>query len=232
MTTYFISDLHLHAGATQQQQLLLNFLRNQGKQADALYILGDLFAIWFGDDLIEEYTRELFAALRDLKIPVYFMRGNRDFLIGEQFCATAGCTLLADPCVIELYGKTVLLTHGDLLCTADRTYQRMRKFIQNSLIKAIFLSLPKTLRRKIALWVQRKAKRAAKDSAVYDVAPSTVNAWFTKFNAPVMIHGHTHLPALHQHGNNTRIVLGDWNDHSALILAYSEAGFALQNLVI
>src|SRR5581483_11694594 len=116
MTTYFISDIHLNAATKAQETMLMNFLRTYGPQADAIYILVDLFAIWLGDHLNEPYSLTLIATLRELSdqgVPLYFMHGNRDFLVGQKFCTISGCTLLPDPCKINLYGQEVLLTHGD-----------------------------------------------------------------------------------------------------------------------
>lgn len=127
--TYFISDIHLHANSKEQATMLHNFLTTHALNADAIYILGDLFAIWLGDDIREPYSEELISALRDLvqaNVPVYFMHGNRDFLVGRKFCQASGCKLLKDPCKINLYGQEILLTHGDQLCTLDVRYQKLQ----------------------------------------------------------------------------------------------------------
>jgi UDP-2,3-diacylglucosamine hydrolase len=239
LTTYFISDLHLHAGSVESTKLLLKFLQETGPHADAIYILGDLFAIWFGDDLNLPYSQQIVAALQNLasrNIPLYFMRGNRDFLVGKKFCAAAGCVLLQDPCVINLYNRQVLLTHGDLLCTKDLKYQKFRSFVQHPLTKAIFLGLPKFLRIKIGNWVKSKSMRNSNYAVtirpeILDVAPDTVQAWLEEFKVPVMIHGHTHNPAIHHLYTATRIVLGDWTANSAKILAFAPHGFELQDLI-
>ncbi len=238
MTTYFISDIHLHANAKENSKLLLDFLRHTAPYADAVYILGDLFAIWLGDDLALPYTWELTMTLRQLKnrhVPVYIMHGNRDFLLGKQFCADTGCIMLGDPCVINLYGQPVLLTHGDLLCTNDQSYQRYRRFVQNKWIQKFFLHLPRLWRIKLGRWVQHKAssKNRPVENAdhLYDVNVNTVNEWFEKFNLPLMIHGHTHRPAKHQHQNNAqRFVLGDWTEQSAKILVATQDGLAFKDL--
>lgn len=234
MTTYFISDIHLHAHSTTQSNLLLDFLRSKGPTADAIYILGDLFAIWLGDDLQPTYSQNLIMILQELtthKIPVYFMRGNRDFLVGKQFCQASGCTLLNDPCKINLYGKDVLLTHGDLLCTLDHKYQCFRKLVQNPIVQKLFLCLPRNMRLKLGMWVKNKANRAQQNPIVYDVEEVTVNEWFNKFSVQLMIHGHTHQPAIHKFNNTTRIVLGDWNTQSAKILAVNAQSYSLEDLM-
>lgn len=235
MTTYFISDIHLHAGSKAQQALLLDFLNTKGPTADAIYILGDLFSIWLGDDLNEPYSQELTATLYQLaqqNVPVFFMRGNRDFLVNKKFCTASGCTLLPDPCKIDLYGQQVLLTHGDMLCTLDLSYQKFRKVVQNPVLNKIFLILPIALRKKLGKLIQKKSKRAPKNPAAYDVAPDTVAAWFAQHGVQTMIHGHTHRPAIHEVGTTKRIVLGDWMPNSAKILVVNPEEFKLYDLVV
>lgn len=232
MSTYFISDIHLHADSKHQAELLLDFLRTHGQHADAIYILGDLFAIWLGDDLDEPYSLELSAALKHiaaLGVPLYFMRGNRDFLVGQKFCRASGCTLLPDPCKVFLYGEQVLLTHGDLLCTLDKRYQKFRRVVQNPILKTLFLALPIRLRKKLGLWIKGKSKHPA-DPKAYDTAQNTVDAWFKKFGVRTMIHGHTHLPAVHAGAGVQRIVLGDWTPNSAKILVVEPGSYELQDL--
>lgn len=235
MITYFISDIHLHKGSELQSELLLKFLSTCGPTADAIYILGDLFALWLGDDLNESYSLSLITALRKLSdhgVPLYFMHGNRDFLAGSQFCKMTGCKLLTDPCVINLYGSPTLLTHGDLLCTADVNYQYFRLIVQNRFIKKLFLKFPITLRKKLAFWIQSRINnKIAKKSEIYDVVPTSVEQWFNKYNVQLIIHGHTHKPAIHNSDSKTRIVLGDWNDTTAQILAYKKNSYELLNLL-
>lgn len=233
MPTYFISDIHLHAGTAAQAKLLHEFLRTKGSAADAIYILGDLFSIWLGDDLHEPYSLELIAILQQLaaqKVPLYFMRGNRDFLVGKQFCRESGCQFLPDPSKINLYGKEVLLTHGDMLCTLDHSYQKFRRIVQNPILKNIFLLMPVSWRKKLGRWIQSKAKRAPQNPAVYDVAPETVAAWFTQYGVQTMIHGHTHRPAVHEDLYNKRCVLGDWTERSAKILVADQDNIILLEL--
>lgn len=237
MTTYFLSDIHLHAAAPENSQLLLNFLQTSAQHADAIYILGDLFALWLGDDLEAPYADDIILALKQLtakNIPVYFMHGNRDFLIGQKFCAKTGCVLLNDPTVINLYGQQVLLTHGDLLCTRDTKYQNFRKFVQNPVIKYLFLALPKFLRSKIGTWVKQQAKNTVKinDPSIYDVNPDTVKTWAEKYFTTLIIHGHTHKPAVHEDAKFTRIVLGDWSTDSAQIAEADRKNVRLVDLVL
>lgn len=236
MITYFISDIHLHSQSDLQLNLLLDFLYTKANDADAIYILGDLFAIWFGDDLDEEYTQKLIVALNTLannNVSIYFMRGNRDFLVGNKFCKAAACKLLPDTYLIDLYGQHVLLTHGDLLCTADKNYQKFRKIVHNKFLQYVFLNLPRSWRKMLGAWVKSRINSMpkARDLAIYDVEESTVNAWFNKYNVNCMIHGHTHKPAIHTYGNNKRIVLGDWNANNAKILACTPQEQQLINLL-
>jgi UDP-2,3-diacylglucosamine hydrolase len=235
MTTYFISDIHLHESSELQSELLLNFLRTHGPTADAIYILGDLFALWLGDDLNELYSLPLIAALQaltDKGVPLYFMHGNRDFLVSSKFCNITGCKLLSDPCVIDLYGSPALLTHGDLMCTADTSYQRFRRVVQNRFIKALFLKLPIAIRKKLAFWIKARANnKIAKPAELYDVVPESAAQWFSKYNVQLIIHGHTHKSAIHNHASKTRIVLGDWNDSSAKILSCNSNGYELIDLL-
>ncbi len=234
MATYFISDIHLNAKSALQQGLLLDFLHEYGPDADAIYILGDLFALWLGDDLAEGYAKDLFSALRKLSamgVPLFFMRGNRDFLIGSKFARLTGCKILRDPCIIQLYSQPVLVTHGDQLCTLDKRYQRFRSFVQNPLIKWLFLSLPKSWRQKLGSWIRDRAQSSNATPEFYDVDETTINKWFQKSKTKIMVHGHTHVPAVHDRGTTARIVLGDWNKHSAKILVCTPESFALRNLL-
>lgn len=238
MSTYFISDIHLNAASAENSKLLLDFLQTAGPSADAIYILGDLFAIWLGDDIQEPYSKKLIAALHSLttkKVPIYFMRGNRDFLVGPKFCQQSGAKLLQDPCIINLYNESILLTHGDKLCTSDNNYQKFRSIVQHPFIKTLFLALPKAIRIKLGNFVKNKAQskpiNTKQTSNIYDVVPHSAKEWFTKFGVNKMIHGHTHKPAVHNDGVNTRIVLGDWTEHSAKILVCDANGCKLEDLV-
>lgn len=232
MTTYFISDIHLHANSNFQAQLLIEFLNTKAIDADALYIVGDLFAIWLGDDLKEPYSLELIAALKKLsaKVPIYIMHGNRDFLIGKKFCNASGAKLLPDPSIITIYGQKILLTHGDQLCTLDISYQKFRRIVQNPILNKIFLLLPIQTRRKIGRFLSKKS-RNKQDPEVYNVANHTVEEWFNKYNTNLMIHGHTHMPAIHNDNQTKRIVLGDWEPKSAQILCFQNDRYELIDLL-
>ena len=233
MSTYIISDIHLGNDTDANSNLLLEFLHTKGPTADAIYILGDLFAMWLGDDTKARYSDDLIAALKSLssqQVPLYFMRGNRDFLVGKKFCQATGCKLLPDPCTISLYNDTVLLTHGDLLCTKDRNYQKFRRTVQNPLIKAVFLALPLGFRKKLGTFVKVKTNTKSKNLDIYDAVQDTVDQWFAKFNVTKMIHGHTHKAAVHNHNGNTRFVLGDWNVRGTKILVCDTQNYELRTL--
>ena len=224
----FISDLHLDAARPEITALFARFLEGPARQADALYILGDLFEAWVGDDdpsdpgaLVARHLR----ALTDAGVPVAFIRGNRDFLLGADYAARCGMTLLHDPTVVDLYGTPTLLLHGDLLCTADTAYQQFRAQTRDPRWQAQFLAQP--LAARLAFAQQARAASQARHGelqaqgmaeTIGDVTPATVQAWFARFGVTRMIHGHTHRPAIHDEGNGrTRIVLGDWYTQGSLL---------------
>ncbi len=166
MTIYFISDLHLHASRPENTMRFLRFLKEIADKATALYILGDFFEVWVGDDqwhvnTPEDHDTQVIQALTQYTaqgIPTYFMHGNRDFLIANKFAATTGCTLIPDPYIIEFNDTRYVLTHGDTLCTRDLAYQRFRRMVRNPIFKMLFLCLPLKLRRKIAGGIEIKAR--------------------------------------------------------------------------
>lgn len=225
--TLFISDLHLQVSTPEIFQAFLQVLDEHASKADALYILGDFFEVWIGDDAITAFQHDVIDALKKLQIPVYFMHGNRDFLIGNQFAQLANVTLLNDPSVINLYGKPVLLAHGDALCTDDRMHQIFRTITRSILFKNLFLLLPKSWREKIAQSFRQKSTSRKKmlNQSIMDVNPTAVTNLMQKNQVDFLIHGHTHRPKIHEIPQNnhpaTRIVLGDWH-HSTKILTYFE----------
>ncbi|WP_313495239.1 UDP-2,3-diacylglucosamine diphosphatase [Stenotrophomonas sp.] len=245
MTTLFISDLHLDPSRPAITELFLDFLRGKARQAEALYILGDLFEAWIGDDTPSSAADAVALALREVSdagVPVYFIRGNRDFLLGNDYAARAGMRILPDPSVIQLYGKPVLLQHGDLLCTDDVAYQAFRAQTRNPAFIAQFLSQP--LEARVAFAQKARAASQAHQSemkqddkatfeTVTDVAPAEVIATFQRYGVDTMIHGHTHRPAIHtvsagEH-SFTRIVLGDWYEQGS-VLRVDADGFRLEAL--
>ncbi len=245
MTTLFISDLHLDPSRPAITALFLDFLRDQARHAEALYILGDLFEAWIGDDTPSSAADDVARALHELQesgVPVLFIRGNRDFLIGDDYAARAGMRILPDPAVIELYGKPVLLQHGDLLCTDDTAYQAFRTQTRDPAFQAQFLAQP--LEARIAFAQQARAASQAHQSemkkgdhatfeTITDVAAAEVVATFQRYGVDTMIHGHTHRPAIHSVDTGTRtctrIVLGDWYEQGS-VLRVDADGFTLDTL--
>lgn len=228
MSTLFVSDLHLDPERPAITTLFGRFLDGQARGADALYILGDLFEAWVGDDdpsAAGAFVAERLRALVDAGVPTYFLRGNRDFLLGEAYAARCGMTLLDDPTVVDLYGTPTLLLHGDLLCTDDTAYQQFRAQTRDPRWQAQFLAQPLAARLAFAAQARaasqaRYGELAAKGMAetIGDVAPATVQDWFTRFGVQRMIHGHTHRPAIHDEGDGrTRIVLGDWYEQGSAL---------------
>ena len=233
MTTLFISDLHLDAERPAVTELFGAFMQKEATRADALYILGDLFEAWVGDDDPSETGAYVAARIRevaDAEVPVFFIRGNRDFLLGDAFARRAGMRILPDPAVVMLYGKPVLLMHGDLLCTGDTAYQAFRAQTRNPLWQAQFLAQP--LAARLAFAAQARAASAAHQGGMKqqdktqfetltDVATATVDATFAQFGIHTIIHGHTHRPAIHDLTVETRacrrIVLGDWYEQGSVL---------------
>ncbi len=245
MTTLFIADLHLDASRPAITDLFLAFLHKEAMAADALYVLGDLFEAWIGDDTPSPAADAVAIALKavaDAGVPVYFIRGNRDFLLGEAYAARAGMRILPDPCVIDLYGTPVLLQHGDLLCTDDIPYQQFRAQTRDPAFQAQFLSQPLAARIAFAQKARdasqsRQSEMKQGDRAqfetVTDVAPDEVQATFARYGVSTMIHGHTHRPAVHTLDvggqPRTRIVLGDWYEQGS-VLRVTPDGMSLQRL--
>ena len=243
MTTLFVSDLHLHAARPAITALFLDFLRDEAAHADALYILGDLFEAWLGDDAddaIAQAVRTELARLRADGVPVFLMRGNRDFLFGARFAADSGATLLPDPCVVPLYGHPTLLMHGDLLCSDDRDYLAFRAQVRDPAWQADFLGRPLAERAEFASRAraassgrQAGLKQAGALETITDANPGTIAETMARYGVRRMIHGHTHRPAIHALSINglpaQRIVLGDWYEQGS-VLRVSRDGYALTTL--
>lgn len=226
MTTLFISDLHLTPRRPRIVELFFRMLQGEAGRSDALYILGDLFEYWIGDDAAETLgyasVVQHIRALSDSGVPVYFMRGNRDFLVGRQFADDAGCRILADPTVIDLYGEPVLLMHGDFLCTDDVEHQRFRAMVDDPGWQRGFLSQPVEARMQMAENVREQSKEHKNSVAmeIMDVNPAAVRQTFDEHGVRLLIHGHTHRPAIHDDGEpqgTRRIVLGDWYEQSSVL---------------
>jgi UDP-2,3-diacylglucosamine hydrolase len=217
----FISDLHLCEEQTHTTQLFLRFMRDTAPQAEALYILGDLFEYWAGDDdLGTPFHRTITASLHALATRgtrIFIMHGNRDFLMADQLAHACQATLLPDPTLLDLYGQATLLSHGDILCTDDAQYQAFRRQVRNPEWRAAFLTQPLAQRKAQIEQLRQMSEnqKQAKSMDIMDVNPDAVAQLLRDHRYPRLIHGHTHRLALHQHsvdGNACeRWVLGDWH---------------------
>lgn len=235
MTTLFISDLHLAADYPNIGAQFLAFLQGEATEAEALYILGDLFESWVGDDDPNPHYAEMKAAIRalvDRGVPVFFMHGNRDFLIGERFAAETGVTILPDPHHIDLYGTAVLLSHGDAMCIDDDEYQRIRVMTRNLEWQSMMLAKPLDERLSIAAQARRQSKQrnATLAEEIMDVNQTAVEETITEHGVDILLHGHTHRPAVHEFEvgarHITRIVLGDWYEQGS-VLRWNPTGYSL-----
>lgn len=222
MTTLFISDLHLEESRPDITGAFLTFLEEKAAGAESLYILGDFFEAWIGDDERTPLQEQVAGALRQLSdsgTRLFLMHGNRDFLIGEDFCARAGATLLDDPTVFDLYGTPTLLMHGDSLCTADVEYQKFRANMRNPQWQQMILQRPLRDRQQMARQLREisMAKNQGKEEFIMDVTPEEVVKDMERYGVQRLIHGHTHRPAVHELTANgqpaRRIVLGDWDQN-------------------
>lgn len=227
--TLFISDLHLSFDKPQITRHFVHFLQTKAKQAKVVYILGDLFDAWVGDDDFTspnaQIRREL-KQLTDSDVQIYLQRGNRDFLIGERFAKETGVTLLDDYAVIELNGERTLLTHGDLLCSDDIAYQAFRVKSRSLEWQQNVLSKPLLLRLLVARWYRICSfwHKQKKSTDIMDVNQTTVETIMTQHDCTRLIHGHTHRPALHEFMLNgqkvQRFVLSDWNNDGGNVLSF------------
>ena len=221
--TYFIADLHLSENRPHLLALFRQFMQEQAPEAEKLYILGDLFDFWIGDDeqsdLISE-VQQLIRHLTEQGVPCYFQHGNRDFLIGKKFANACGLTLLPTYQVIDLYGTPTLLCHGDTLCVDDVKYQHYRKKVHQKWRQWLFLHLPLKVRLNIAEKIRAKSRqdKQLKSTEIMDVNAAFVQKMFAQFHVTQMIHGHTHRQKHHEIPPHFhRIVLGDWGETSSLL---------------
>jgi len=226
MTTLFISDLHLEAARPDIGDQFVEFLETEALEAEALYILGDLFESWIGDDDPNAHYADMKSAVRSLVdrgVPVFFMHGNRDFMIGPGFAEETAVTLLQDPCVVDLYGERVLLSHGDAWCTDDLQYQQIRTMTRNAEWQTMMLQKPLAERQAIAAAARAESIQHGKtiDMAISDVNADAVNESAVEHDVVTLLHGHTHRPAVHSFSvgekKATRIVLGDWYEHGSVV---------------
>ena len=238
MARIFVSDVHLDANAPDATEQFFAFLSTQAANAESLYILGDLFEVWVGDDDPDPEKGRVTHALRKLTdsgVACFVIHGNRDFLLGRQFCDQAGVRLLQDPIVIELDGERVLVTHGDALCTDDHSYQELRSSVRTADWQKRFLALPFEVRDRFANQARKGSKAHTTRTApqIQDVSVSAVETAFRTARVHRIIHGHTHRPAVHDtivDGEPAqRIVLGAWYEEGSY-LVYENGKYDLRTL--
>ena len=238
MAALFISDLHIDASRPGIAEQFLHFLKAEARNAAGLYILGDLFESWIGDDAPDTAQAAAIAGLRELTssgVPCFVMHGNRDFLLAEQFCTRSGARLLPDPLMVTIYGEAVLVMHGDALCTDDRAYQRLRATVRDAAWQRQFLALSVAARRALAGAARAgsQAHTAAMENTITDVNSESVASALRAAGTATLLHGHTHRPAIHAIEVDgkpcTRIVLGDWY-HQGSVLSWDHHGPELRSL--
>jgi UDP-2,3-diacylglucosamine hydrolase len=238
VTALFISDLHLDADRPAGIRHFLRFARQETHDASCLYILGDLFEVWVGDDDTDPAHAPVIESLKDLKrrgIPCFFLHGNRDFLIGKRFAAATGCELLAEWTIVDMHGQRLLLTHGDLLCSDDEAYMALRAIVRDPEWQRDFLAKPIEERRRIAgeLRARSRTETASKPAEIMDVNQGTVEARMRELGTRVLLHGHTHRPKVHEFSLDgeaaTRIVLGAWHEGGSVV-RWDRDGFRLEML--
>jgi UDP-2,3-diacylglucosamine hydrolase len=238
MPTLIVSDLHIDSATPEIAGRFLEFLRADAAQADALYILGDLFESWIGDDDDDPHRRAVVEALAQLTgsgVELHVQSGNRDFLYGNRFSARTGGQHLEDPTRVTRYGRTVLMTHGDALCTDDLPYQRLRAMVRDADWQQAFLGLSRTTRQRLAEAARSGSRAHTRQQAslLMDVNAQTVEAVFRAADVDTLIHGHTHRPAVHtldvDGRRRERIVTGDWST-TATFAVWDENGIRLATL--
>ncbi len=240
MTTLFVSDLHLSNRRPEKLALFKRLMSGPALEADALYILGDLYDdFWIGCDDDHPPNQEVISILRDYSAndstKLFIMRGNRDFHLNQEFSSATACTLIEDPSAIMLDDKKVLLMHGDTLCTDDVKYQKWRRFITNPFIKWIYFVMPLKLRTRISRGVRGYAAEAVQKKApeIIDVTEKAVLDTFKIFSVETLIHGHTHRQARHEIKLNdtlaTRFVLGEWFEQDC-VLVHDKTGFRFERV--
>ncbi|HSC95288.1 MAG TPA: UDP-2,3-diacylglucosamine diphosphatase [Burkholderiales bacterium] len=227
MHSIFVSDLHLSPERLHINQVFFDFVAGTAARAEAVYILGDLFEYWVGDDdLADSFNASVANALAALSrkgVKLRLMQGNRDVLMGEAFARRCGAELIADPTPLELYGTKTLIMHGDTLCTDDVKYQRFRSWVRNPVIQRLFLCLPRALRRSQIHRMRAESEKHKESTRaeIMDVAPATVERVLREHGYPRLIHGHTHRPARHVHTVDgrrcERWVLNDWYERGGYL---------------
>lgn len=227
MINLFVSDIHLEENRPDITEIFFRFLSQEIKHADALYILGDFFEAWIGDDNLTDFNCQVMNALSSVTqtgFPIYLMHGNRDFLLGKKFLHATGCRLIPDEYVINLAGTPTLLMHGDTLCTADTAYLKFRKKSRNWFIQQLFLMKSLKKRQAVAADMREKSKlyTSTASDKIMDVTQAEVERVMLKHHVNHLIHGHTHRPAVHHFELNnqpaTRTVLAAWHEHGSVLV--------------
>jgi UDP-2,3-diacylglucosamine hydrolase len=234
MTDIFISDLHLSEDQPAISQGFLWFLETQLQGAERLFILGDFFELWIGDDFRTPFHTDIIEALKRVTMPIFIMHGNRDFLLGEHFCEEIGAMLLPDPTVMDIGGEQVLLMHGDSLCTDDTEYMQVRGLLRSEAFQADFLS--KSPEERLAFAQNARAQSQAHTSEtaaeIMDVNQTEVAKALEESKALILIHGHTHRPGVHElqssDGDCRRYVLGDWSSQTGWRITSADTGLELE----
>jgi UDP-2,3-diacylglucosamine hydrolase len=227
----FIADLHLNEKDFHKTQYFLHWLLTEANNLDSLYILGDLFDYYLGDNCMTSLNLQIAQALSsvgDNGVEIYIMHGNRDFLIGNDFCDEAGAVLISDPYLIDEFNYHIMLTHGDLFCTNDAQYLHYRAIIRNPWLLKLLNYVPKFIKQKLAVKLRNQSQTVQIDRPFVDLDLQALHS--QSDNANLIIHGHTHKPAIHNE-QITRIVLGDWTN-TATILILDDNGYHMKTLQI
>lgn len=221
---YFLADIHLSEKQPEITAAFCNTLKALAAKADAVYLLGDLFDYWLGDDLTTPFHEYIAERIADLPCQVYYQHGNRDFLLGKEYARRAGMTILNERHLLILDNQRILLEHGDLLCIDDRGYQRLRFFVRNHYLQKLYARLPRRFRQNIAAKLRRQSQQRTKKKAAHitDTNPEEIIRVMATYHADVLIHGHTHRPAARQIGGKPVFVLGDWRPHGKILRYYNK----------
>lgn len=239
-TTLFIADLHLSAARPDITAAFMRFMQEEAKHAEALYVLGDLFEFSIGDDEPSSLNDDVAGAFKtcvEQGTPVYFIHGNRDFMVGRRFARAAKVTLLPEHKVIDLYGEPTLIMHGDTLCIDDAGYQRYRRITRWGWLQWLFLRLPLKFRMNIADGIRHKSAHSKEHKVmqVMDVNQAEVERQMRRYKVRSLIHGHTHRPAIHplyiDEDPAQRVVLGDWYTQGS-VLVVTPSSIELQNRML
>jgi UDP-2,3-diacylglucosamine hydrolase len=222
MSILFISDLHLSPANPELLSLVNEFLNQQHNKYNAIYLLGDIFNTWLGDDIVPDEYQVFVKTLSDLSkqdTELFLMVGNRDFMMGKHFAKQCGAKLISDPTIIQLDNHKAIVMHGDTLCTDDKSYQRFRLWSRNKLLQWLFLLLPVKFRQNISDKIKQKSReqKQYKSAMIMDVNKAEVEKVMQQYNCQLLIHGHTHRPDIHEQVNGHRIVLGDWQNEISFV---------------